>query len=133
MESNPPAPPPPGGTPPPPGGTPPPPPGGTPPPPASAGGSSSDLIPPAQPPKDPILILVLNLILLCVGYFIIGQWQKGLVAIAAALVLMIGTCFIATPAVPLIAIFTAIDGYMQAEQLKSGHSVRQWTFFQNHV
>jgi hypothetical protein len=133
METNPPGTPPPGGAPPPPGGTPPPPPGGSPPPPASAGGSSSDLIPPSQPPKDPILILVLNLLLLCVGYFIIGQWQKGLAAIAAVLVLVVATCFIGAPAAPLIAILTAVDGYMQAEQLKNGHSVRQWTFFQNHA
>lgn len=122
------APPPPGGgsasTPPPPGA---PPPGGPPP-----SGGGSDLIAPPATPKDPVLILVLNLIFLCVGYFIYGQWQKGLAAIAIALVLTVGTCFMGTPALPLLAIVTAIDGYMQADQLKKGLPLAQWTFFQNH-
>ncbi len=77
-------------------------------------------------------MLVLNLILLCVGYFIYGQWQKGLATIGIALVLTVGTCFVGTVALPLIAIVTAIDGYMQAEQLKQGFPLGQWTFFQNH-
>lgn len=121
-----------GSTPPPPSSAPPPPGTGAPPPPAGGSGGN-DLIPPPAEPKDPVLILVLNLILLCVGYFIYGQWQKGLAAIAIALVLTVGTCFMGTPALPLLAILTAIDGYMQADQLKNGFSLKQWTFFQNHV
>lgn len=109
--------------------TPPPPPGNAAPPPPGGG---SDLIPPPAAPKDPVLILVLNLIFLCVGYFIYGQWQKGLASIAIALVLTVGTCFMGTPVLPLLAIATAIDGYMQADKLKNGHSLGQWTFFQNH-
>ena len=121
-----------GSTPPPPSSAPPPPGAGAPPPP-TGGTGGNDLIPPPAEPKDPVLILVLNLILLCVGYFIYGQWQKGLAAIAIALVLTVGTCFMGTPALPLLAILTAIDGYMQADQLKNGFSLKQWTFFQNHV
>ena len=42
------------------------------PPPAS--GKGGELVYPQQPPKDPILILVLNLLVAgCLGYFMIGQ------------------------------------------------------------
>lgn len=111
----------------PPGGpaTPPPPPGGAPPPPAQGG----ELIPPSSPPKDPVLVLVLNLILVCVGYFILGQWQKGLAAIGAALVIGIPTCGFG---IGVVAVFAAVDGFMQAEQLKAGFPVAQWTFFKDH-
>jgi len=56
-------------------------PSGTPPspPPASGGG---EIIYPQQPPKDPILILVLNLLVGgCVGYFMIGQKFKAIIAL----------------------------------------------------
>lgn len=104
---------------------PPPPPAGSPPP--SQGGG--ELIQPTAPPKEPVLILVLNLILLCVGYFIIGQWQKGLVAIAAAFVIGIPTCGLG---VGLVAVATGIDGFMQAQNLQQGHPIAQWTFFKDH-
>ncbi len=105
----------------------PPPPGGAPPPPPASGGG--ELIYPSTPPKDPVLILVLNLIIVCVGYFILGQWQKGIAAIVAAIVLGVITCGFG---VGLVAVFTAIDGYMQAEELKAGHPLAQWTFFKDH-
>ena len=56
----------------------------TPPPPAppAGGAGSGELVYPATPPKDPILVLVLNLLVLGgVGYIIIGQKTKGIVAI----------------------------------------------------
>jgi hypothetical protein len=107
----------------------------TPPPPPPPGGGSApsgggDLIQPATPPKDPILVLVLNLLLFgCVGYFIMGQKMKGIVAIAADVVIGIPTC---GAGVGLIAVFGAIDGYLQAQQLQAGHPVGQWTFFNDH-
>ena len=58
---------------------PPPPTGGTPAPPAGG-----DIVYPQQPPKDPVLIAVLNaLVAGCVGYFMIGQKMKGIVAVIA--------------------------------------------------
>lgn len=104
---------------------PPPPPGGGTPPPAGA----TDLIYPGTPPKDPIIALVLNLILLCVGYFYIGQWQKGIVAIVAAFVVGIPTCGLGAGAV---AVAAGIDGMQQAEQLKAGFPIAQWSFFKDH-
>lgn len=114
------------------GSYPPPPPpidgGSTPTPPAGGG---STLIYPANPPKDPVIVLVLNLLLFgCVGYFIIGQWQKGIAMIIFDLVIGIPTCGFGIGAA---AIFGAIDGYMQAQQLQAGKPVAQWTFFGNHA
>lgn len=113
----------------PPGGsyTPPPPlpPG---PPPAPGGGGA--LVYPTNPPKDPVLILVLNLLLFGgVGYIIMGQKTKGIVAIVAAIVIAIPTCGTGALAV---GAFGAIDGYLQAQQLKAGHPVGEWTFFNDH-
>lgn len=107
--------------------TPPPPP--TQPPPPAGGAGGGDLVYPTQPPKDPILILVLNLLLLGgVGYIVMGQKTKGIVAIAAFIVLTVVTCGLGS----IIAVVTAIDGYLQAQQLQQGHPVGQWTFFNDH-
>lgn len=116
----------------PPGGTytpPPPPPstpGGSPPPPVGGG----DLVYPTTPPKDPILVLVLNLLVAGgVGYLIMGQKMKGIVAIVAWVILLVVTCGAGSG---LVAIVAAIDGYLQAQQLQAGHPVAQWTFFNDH-
>jgi hypothetical protein len=98
------------------------------PPPAS--GKGGELVYPQQPPKDPILILVLNLLVAgCLGYFMIGQKMKGIVALIAVLVLAIPTCGAGSL---LVSVAAAIDGYMQAQQLQAGHPVAQWTFFNDH-
>jgi hypothetical protein len=112
----------------PPGGsyTPPPPP---PTPPAGLPGSG-ELVYPTTPPKDPILILVLNLLLAGgVGYIIIGQKTKGIVAIVAYVILLFVTCGAGSGVVAIVA---AIDGYLQAQQLQQGKPVGQWTFFNDH-
>lgn len=103
---------------------PPPPPGSTP---SPKGGA---IIPPTQPPKDPILILVLNLLAFGgVGYLLIGQKTKGIVAIAAWVILLIPTCGAASG---LIAIVGAIDGFLQAQHHQQGRSIGEWTFFNDH-
>jgi hypothetical protein len=122
----------------PPGGsfTPPTPPGGshTPPPPPPPGSQapppgSQELIYPPTPQKEPVIALLLNLFLVCVGYFWYGQWQKGVAALVAALVIGIPTCGMG---VFLVAVVTAIDGYLQAQQLQQGHPLGHWTFFNDH-
>ncbi|HYK03710.1 MAG TPA: hypothetical protein VE974_18270 [Thermoanaerobaculia bacterium] len=105
-----------------------------PPPPGGGGpvtpGGGGELVYPTAPPKDPILVLILNLLLLGgVGYIILGQKTKGIVAIVAWLIVAIPTCGTASG---LIAIIAAIDGYLQAQQLQQGHPVGQWTFFSDH-
>jgi hypothetical protein len=91
--------------------------------------SGGDLIYPQQPPKDPVMVLVLNLLVLGgVGYIIIGQKTKGIVAIVLWLLGLL-TCGIGSG---IVAIVGAIDGWMQAQQLQLGHPIGQWTFFQDH-
>ncbi|HKO02155.1 MAG TPA: hypothetical protein VJ032_10700 [Thermoanaerobaculia bacterium] len=103
-----------------------------PPPPVEGGGGpgGGELIYPAQPPKDPILILVLNLLLAgCVGYFILGQKMKGIVTLVVW-ILGLASCGIVSG---LVAVATAIDGYLQAQHLQAGHPVGPWTFYKNHM
>jgi hypothetical protein len=116
--------------------TPPEPPYTPPPPPPPGGGGpvypagGGDIVYPTTPPKDPILVLILNLLLLGgVGYIILGQKTKGIVAIVTCLILALPTCGTASL---LIALVTAVDGYLQAQQLQQGHAVGQWTFFNDH-
>ena len=101
----------------------------TPPPSGGAAPKGGETVYPTQPPKDPILVLVLNLLLFgCVGYFMIGQKLKG---IAALVIWIVGlaSCGIVSG---IVAIVAAIDGMMQAQALQAGHPVAQWTFFQDH-
>ena len=105
----------------------------TPPPPApptSGGGAAGEqLVYPANPPKDPTIILILNLLLFGgVGYIIMGQKTKGIVA-AVVWVAGLATCGILSGIVQILA---AVDGYMQAQQLQAGFPVAQWTFFNDH-
>jgi hypothetical protein len=89
-----------------------------------------DLVYPTNPPKDPVVVLLLNLLILGgVGYIVMGQKAKGIVAIVTAVLIAIPTCGTGAAAV---AAFGAVDGYLQAMQLKAGHPVGQWTFFNDH-
>jgi hypothetical protein len=101
-----------------------------PPPPVTPGGPGGDLVHPTVPAKDPILVLVLNLLVAGgVGYIIMGQKTKGIVAIVAWLVLLVVTCGVGSG---ILGIVTAIDGYLQAQQLQQGKPVGQWTWFNDH-
>jgi hypothetical protein len=112
-------------------------PGGTytpPPPPPPTGGSAPPpaaevLVYPTQPPQNPVLVLILNL-LVCggVGYIIMGQKTKGIVAIVAW---VLGLCTFGILS-GIVGIVGAIDGYLQAMQLQAGNPVGQWTFFNDH-
>ena len=99
-------------------------------PPGSSPGGGGAIIQPTSPPKDPILILVLNLLVAGgVGYIIIGQKMKGIIAIVAWVVLLFITCGIGSG---IISIVAAIDGYFQALELQAGRPVGEWTFFKDH-
>ena len=99
-------------------------------PPPSPAASGGELIYPQQPPKDPTIILVLNLLVGgCLGYFMIGQKMKGIVALIVWVCGIPLTCGTVSGIVSVIA---AIDGYFQAEALKAGFPVGPWTFFKDH-
>jgi hypothetical protein len=100
----------------------------TPPPPPPGGGGSSIASP--ATPRDPVLILILNLLLAGgVGYLLIGQRIKGIVAMLLFFGVAFPTCFAGSG---LIAFVAAVDGYMQAQSLEAGRSLTQWTFFREH-
>ena len=103
----------------------------TPPPPPAPGGAGDEIVYPSQPPKDPVLVLILNLLAAGgVGYLIMGQKMKGIIAIIAWVVLLVPpSCGTLSG---LLAIVTAIDGFMQATHLKEGRPVGQKTFFKDH-
>jgi hypothetical protein len=105
--------------------TPPPPP---PPPPSGPAGAGGQLVYPSTPPKDPILILILNLLIGGVGYLIMGQKTKGIVAIV---VWVLGWAACGIPS-GIVAVVAAIDGYLQAQQLQQGKPVGEWTWFSDH-
>lgn len=106
-----------------------------PPPPPPTGGapvapSGGALVYPTQPPKDPVLIAVLNAVVAgCLGYFMIGQKMKGIVAVIAWILGLFFTCGTVSG---LVSVVAAIDGYMQAQHLKAGTPVAEWTFFDQH-
>ncbi len=82
--------------------------------------------------RDPILILIISLFLGGISYFVLGQWQKGLAALAlwlAGIVFAILTCGIGVLFFFPIAVAIVIDVYMQAKTLKDGRPIGQWTFF----
>lgn len=68
-----------------------------------------------SPPHDPILIFILNLV--CaggVGYFLIGQRTKGIIAMVLFFAIAWPTCFAGSG---IIAMAAAVDGYLQAKKL----------------
>jgi TM2 domain-containing membrane protein YozV len=112
-------------TPPPPSAAPPPPP------PPVGGGGGGEVIPPPPDAKDPVLILILNLIVAgCLGYFMMGQKMKGIVALIVWIVCIPLTCGIVSG---LVSVVAAIDGYLQAQHHKAGYSLGPWTFFNQHL
>jgi hypothetical protein len=79
---------------------------------------------------DPILVCVLNLLLGGVGYLVLGQKAKGITAIVACAILLLPPSCGTLSGV--VAAFSAIDGYMQAEVLQNGKAIGQWTWFRDH-
>src|SRR2546423_8434253 len=97
----------------------PPPPSAAPPPPTAGGGG--EVIPPPPDAKDPVLILILNLIVAgCLGYFLMGQKMKGIVALIVWVCGLFFTCGTLSGVVSIVA---AIDGYLQAQHHKAGYSL----------
>lgn len=94
-----------------------------------------DLIPPSQA-KDPIMVLIVALFLWGVAYFVIGQWQKGIVGVGAWLLvisLTIATCGVGILLYLPFQVAIVIDAYLQAQELKQGRPIGQWTFFSQHL
>ncbi len=68
------------------------------------------------PPPDPNLILVLNLLVFgCAGYWLLGQKNKAILA-GVLWVAGLTTCGVVSG---LVAAFAAIDGYREANRLRT--------------
>lgn len=94
------------------------PPGAQPPlPPPPYATAAQPLIYPMQPARDPLAALMLNIFFASVGYFIIGQIQKGIAASVAFLIELVFHAIL------------SVDVYLQAKVLQSGKPITQWTFF----
>jgi hypothetical protein len=99
------------------------------PPPFEGGGiPRREVIHPDNPPRSPVVILIANL---CagIGYFLIGQKVKGILAVVLWLIVLLPTCGSGSG---LMSILYAVDGFFQARQLASGTPIGPWTFFTNH-
>jgi hypothetical protein len=76
---------------------------------------------------DPNVVFLANLFgCAALGYWLIGQKQKAIVALVGWIALVPLTCFWGSG---LVALFAAIDGYEQAHQLRAGHRIGQWSFY----
>ncbi|MCG3211582.1 MAG: hypothetical protein FOGNACKC_05228 [Anaerolineae bacterium] len=86
-------------------------------------------IQPSNPPKNPIIAAILSLVLLGgVGQLYLGQQKKGIILIAAWVILWLVPCV-----GPLLAaVMGAVDAYIIADKLQKGQSVgdMQW-FWEN--
>jgi hypothetical protein len=80
---------------------------------------------------EPELVAALNLLPGAAGgYARLGQKKKAIAALIAWVVFLIPpSCGVLSGVVAIIA---AIDGYQQAQHLKHGHPIGQWTFFGKH-
>jgi len=80
---------------------------------------------------SPVTVFICNLLIAaCLGYFRIGQKQKGWTALVLFLLLAFPTWCAGSLLVSLVA---AVDGYLQASELEAGRRIGQWTMFRSHV
>ena len=90
--------------------------------------------------KNPVVALILNLCLgwIGIGYFYMGQWQKGVACILLFVVVnvifvipVVGWMIGGVIGVIRFAVYIAIiiDAFMQAQVMKDGGAVAHWTFF----
>ncbi len=73
-----------------------------------------------KPDTNPAVIAAANLVLGALGYYLIGQEKKAMIAAVATLILFPFTCgFLAIPAI----IIFSYDGFLLGQKLQSGQSI----------
>jgi TM2 domain-containing membrane protein YozV len=91
--------------------------------------TNARLVLPSVPPKSPVLMFVLSLVLVGLGQVILGQTRKGI-----AIFVGCGTVGILTTGSvillgPIFGVAFGVDAYMVANKLKRGTPVGRWEFF----
>jgi len=91
------------------------------------------LVYPSDPPKDPVMMCVLSVLLVGLGQILLGQTAKGITLLVSVI---FGGCIIGVLTfglglilVPVIWLGSGIDAYKIATKLKGGTPVRKWEFF----
>ncbi len=91
------------------------------------------LVYPSDPPKDPVMMCVLSVLLVGLGQILLGQTAKGITLLVSVI---FGGCIIGVLTlgfglilVPVIWLVSGIDAYKIASKLKEGTPVRKWEFF----
>lgn len=92
------------------------------------GGVGEDIVA-SDPPKDPVLMCVLSLLLVGLGQIVLGQTAKGITILAGSFAFVLFTCGYGAILAPLIWLISGLDAYKIATKLQDGHSVKQWEFF----
>jgi len=84
---------------------------------------SKTTIEPSTPPKSAILAAVISLIIPGVGQMYLGQMTKGIIILAASILLScIGVGFV-------VWIVGVVDAYLIGQKLEQGQSVGDMQFF----
>ena len=94
------------------------------------GGPRDGKVHPSDPPKDPVLMCVLSVLLVGLGQMILGQTAKGAVMLCTALFFGIPLAlFTYGLAIPAVWFMSGADAYRIGQKLKQGRSVGEWEFF----
>ena len=95
----------------------------------AGGGSSGGMVQPSDPPKDPVLMCVLSVLIAGLGQIILGQTAKGITILLAAFLVTAVTCGWGLPISAIIMVIFAVDAYKIANKLKQGSPVGSWDCF----
>lgn len=87
------------------------------------------LVYPSDPPKDPVMMCVLSVLLVGLGQILLGQTAKGITLLVGTIAFAFATCGVGLFAAPIIWIVVGLDAYKIANKLKEGTPVRKWEFF----
>jgi TM2 domain-containing membrane protein YozV len=84
---------------------------------------------PTDPPKDPVLMCVLSVLVVGLGQVILGQTVKGITMLVGVILLSVITCGSFLLLAPVVWVISGLDAYKIANKLKQGTPVGIWEFF----
>jgi len=90
---------------------------------------NAGLVLPSVPPKSPVLMFALNLLLVGLGQMILGQTRKGIAILLGCAVVGVLTGGSALLLAPVFGVAFGLDTYLIANKLKRGARVGRWEFF----